>query len=348
MGTVGTARKSSIYDYVSKNGGATGIAVGGGNSIGGNANVDLSGYATLQELGLIDDKVGVLESDKADKSSTYTITEIDAFLDGKQDILTPGAGIDITNGVVSVSEAQGAQGADGPQGPQGESGAMGPQGPQGEAGATGPQGAGAQGSIGLSAYEVAYGNGFNGTESEWLGSLVGPQGSTGPQGEAGAMGPQGAGGQGSIGLSAYEVAYGNGFNGTESEWLGSLVGPQGSTGPQGEAGAIGPQGAGAQGSIGLSAYEVAYGNGFNGTESEWLGSLVGPQGSTGPQGEAGATGPQGGAGATGPQGSVGLQGSEGPQGHPGQDANLPTCPTDANYALVSKPSGKVVCVAILD
>ena len=60
----------------------------------------------------------------------------------------------------------------------------------------------------------------------------------------------------------------------------------------------GPQGpAGADGADGLSAYEVAVANGFEGTETEWLASLVGPQG---PQGEPGTTGEQGVQGPEGP------------------------------------------------
>jgi len=47
---------------------------------------------------------------------------------------------------------------------------------------------------------------------------------------------------------------------------------------------------------GDSAYEIAVQNGFEGSESEWLDSLVGPQG---PQGAQGATGPQGPQGVTG-------------------------------------------------
>ena len=56
---------------------------------------------------------------------------------------------------------------------------------------------------------------------------------------------------------------------------------------------------------GLSAYEVAVANGFEGTVEEWLLSLEGPQGvpgETGPQGEPGAQG------EPGPQGSKAYQG----------------------------------------
>lgn len=59
---------------------------------------------------------------------------------------------------------------------------------------------------------------------------------------------------------------------------------------------------------GKSAYEVAVENGFSGSESQWLASLVGPQGG---QGVAGPTGSVGPAGATGPAGSVGPAGPAG-------------------------------------
>lgn len=47
------------------------------------------------------------------------------------------------------------------------------------------------------------------------------------------------------------------------------------------------------GTRGYSAYEVAVLNGFEGTEEEWLASLVGPQGETGPDGPQGNPGPTG-------------------------------------------------------
>jgi len=60
---------------------------------------------------------------------------------------------------------------------------IGPQGPQGDQGDAGPAGAdGVSGAPGASAYEVAVANGFEGTESEWLDSLVGPQGEPGTGG----------------------------------------------------------------------------------------------------------------------------------------------------------------------
>lgn len=75
---------------------------------------------------------------------------------------------------------------------------------------------------------------------------------------------------GPAGLSAYEVAQENGFTGTQSQWLLSLVGQKGDTGATGATGATG--------SDGKSAYEVAVDNGYTGTQTEWLTSLVGPAG----------------------------------------------------------------------
>jgi hypothetical protein len=48
---------------------------------------------------------------------------------------------------------------------------------------------------------------------------VGAEGPTGPRGFQGPEGDQGL-----TGLSAYQVAQTNGFTGTESQWLDSLVG----------------------------------------------------------------------------------------------------------------------------
>lgn len=79
------------------------------------------------------------------------------------------------------------------------------------------------------------------------------------------------------------------------------------TGPRGPAGADGAPGrdgaAGSNGLDGLSAYQVARANGYGGTQTQWLASLVGAQG---PKGDTGATGPKGDMGAQGPQGMPGL------------------------------------------
>ena len=64
---------------------------------------------------------------------------------------------------------------------------------------------------------------------------------------------------------------------------------------------------GTQGPPGKSAYEIAVENGFQGTEQEWLASLVGPQGPQGPQGPRG------------PQGEQGPKGDKGDKGDKGED-----------------------------
>ncbi|SED26716.1 hypothetical protein SAMN05216532_4004 [Streptomyces sp. 2231.1] len=56
---------------------------------------------------------------------------------------------------------------------------------------------------------------------------------------------------------------------------------------------------------GKSAYELAVLNGFSGTITEWLASLVGPVGATGATGATGPQGPKGDTGATGPAGGGG-------------------------------------------
>lgn len=78
---------------------------------------------------------------------------------------------------VVVPGDQGPQGAQGPQGVQGIQGVKGDQGIQGVPGSPG-----APGADGASAYQVAVANGFVGTESQWLASLVGPQGPAGTGG----------------------------------------------------------------------------------------------------------------------------------------------------------------------
>lgn len=127
-------------------------------------------------------------------------------------------------------------------------------------------GAGAEGD---SAYEVAVNNGFVGTESQWLASLVGPQGPTGATGATGATGSTGPQGpQGTAGATGSTGATG-------------AQGPQGPKGDTGDTGATGAQGpAGATGSTGAT-------------------------GAQGPQGDPGSTGATGATGATGPTGPQG-------------------------------------------
>lgn len=83
----------------------------------------------------------------------------------------------------------------------------------------------------------------------------------------------GAGGtSGANGLSAYELAVQNGYEGTVTEWLASLQGQDGVNGLDGTNGVDGVDG--------LSAYQIAVNNGFVGTEQEWLASLHGVDGTS--------------------------------------------------------------------
>ena len=157
----------------------------------------------------------------------------------------------------------------GPAGKDGENGADGKDGENGTPGKDGENGA-----DGKSAYELAVENGYKGTLTEWLASLVGEVGPAGKDGENGADGKDGA--NGADGKSAYELAVENGFEGTLPEWLDSLVGAGGLQGEVGQ--------------DGKSAYELAVENGFEGTLTEWLASLVGADGEKGEAGENGADG----------------------------------------------------------
>lgn len=125
--------------------------------------------------------------------------------------------------------------------------------------------------------------------------MPGVPGATGARGPVGPKGDTGDNGLG--GASAYQIAVGNGFNGTEAQWLASLVGPTGVAGGQGETGMTG-----------ASAYQLAITNGFEGSEEEWLASLIGPQGI---QGEPGIQGPKGDTGAKGDTGDTGAAGADG-------------------------------------
>lgn len=105
-----------------------------------------------------------------------------------------------------------------------------------------------------------------------------------------------SGAQGIQGLSAYQVAVQHGFKGTEDEWLISLKGEKGETGPKGDKGDTGEKGA----------------TGERGPQG-----LQGERGLQGVQGEKGEQGIQGPVGPKGEQGEQGIQGIQGPQGEPG-------------------------------
>ena len=73
------------------------------------------------------------------------------------------------------------------------------------------------------------------------------------------------------------------------------------------------------GSAGLSAYEIALQNGFNGSEVDWLASLQGSDGQDGADGTPGLPGADGQDGAPGPPGADGQDGADGAPGLPGAD-----------------------------
>ncbi|HIW70994.1 MAG TPA: hypothetical protein H9875_00055 [Candidatus Levilactobacillus faecigallinarum] len=188
---------------------------------------------------------------------------------------------------------------------------------------------GKTGATGDSAYQVAVTGGYTGTETEWLASLKGEKGDTGQTGaglnlvgtvaavaDLPADQPDGTGYlvagelytstggkwtdagrlQGADGKSAYQVAVDAGYVGTEAEWLKTLVGATGETGPTGSSayelavagGYSGTQAdwlaslKGARGDSGKSAYEVAVAGGYTGNEKDWLASLIGATGADGP------------------------------------------------------------------
>lgn len=181
-----------------------------------------------------------------------------------------GSGSDGSAGAQGPQGIQGEPGVQGEQGPQGIQGATGPEGPKGDMGDTGPQGlTGPQGDVGPQGPAGETGpQGIQGIQG-----VQGETGATGPQGEVGATGPQGP--KGDTGATGPQGPQGE--QGIQGET--GATGPIGPAGPQGATGATGDTGP--QGYTGLSAYQVAQLDGFTGTESEWLDSLVGPQGAPG-------------------------------------------------------------------
>ena len=147
-------------------------------------------------------------------------------------------------------------------------------------------GGGTTGTPGESAYEIAVEQGFTGTVTQWLASLIGPAGPTGSTGPAGTAGATGA------------------------------TGPKGDTGTTGAAGATGPKGdPGDQGPAGATGTQGPKGDqGDTGPEGDP--GATGPTGATGPAGQQGEAGPAGSTGATGPQGETGDTGPQGPSGLP--------------------------------
>lgn len=137
---------------------------------------------------------------------------------------------------------------------------------------------GDKGETGASAYEVAVENGFEGTEEEWLASLKGAKGEAGKdfkivktyasvaEMEADFSNPD------SIVVEGEFVAISSNVEDPDN----AKVYVKGAT-----AFSFVTDLSGAQGIKGLSAYEVAVENGYEGTEEEWLASLKGANGTRG-------------------------------------------------------------------
>jgi hypothetical protein len=186
---------------------------------------------------------------------------------------------------------------------------------------------GEQGAAGLGAYEVWLAVGNDGTEQDFLDSLVGEPGENGLVGSDGtsvvSSGVDGA--DGTAGASAYQLWLDLGNSGTEADFIASLAGAAGSDGVDGSEGA--------QGTSGLSAFELwlhVYPDGTLDEFIEFIEGKVGPTGSDGAPGEcsigdAGPIGPQGVQGIpgvdgeAGPPGAPGLPGQDGRDGRDGQD-----------------------------
>ncbi len=152
---------------------------------------------------------------------------------------------------------------------------------------------GEDGEDGKSSYEIWLDQGNEGTEEEFLESLIGEQGEEGLNGDDG--------------LSAYEVWLAEGNTGTEQDFINSLTGPQGEQGIEGK-----------------SAYEVWIDNGNQGTEQEFIDSLKGAKGDKGEDGEKGSKG------EPGEEGPEGLPGEQGPKGEPGDSIEVEDTYIDSN------------------
>ena len=136
----------------------------------------------------------------------------------------------------------------------------------------------------LTAYDLWLTNGHEGSEQDFLDSLVGEKGADGYVGSDGLSGADGIPGK-----SAYQIWLDLGNKGTKEQFLASLTGNSGTDGVRG-----------------LSAYDLWIELGNTGTVEQFLQSLVGPAGSAGvcTVGAAGEQGPAGPAGATGATGAV--------------------------------------------
>lgn len=156
------------------------------------------------------------------------------------------------------------------------------------------------GADGLSAYQIAVINGYQGSQTEWLASLVGAKGDKGEKGNPGKefkivktfpsiAEMNGAGfSDGDFTMIASDVNDPDDgklyvWNGTSFTFIADLSGSQGIKGDTGQTGEKGDKGD--TGNQGLSAYQVAMNAGFSGSVNQWLASLVGAKGDKGDKGD---------------------------------------------------------------
>jgi len=125
---------------------------------------------------------------------------------------------------------------------------------------------GEEGEVGYSAFQIWTMAGNEGTEADFLASLVGTVGADGNNGDDGS--------------SAYQIWLTAGNAGTEVDFLASLVGQNGGEGTKGDTGVDG-----------LSAYEIWLAAGNSGTEADFLASLAGTNGGAGTNGSNGFSAP---------------------------------------------------------
>jgi len=153
---------------------------------------------------------------------------------------------------------------------------------------------------GLSAYQIAVINGYKGSQTDWLASLVGATGLKGDKGDAGKdfqivktfpsiaeMNGDGFS-DGDFTMIASDVNDPDDgklyvWNGTGFTYVADLSGSQGIKGDTGDKGDKGDKGD--TGGQGLSAYQVAVNAGFSGSVNQWLNSLVGAKGDKGDKGD---------------------------------------------------------------
>lgn len=159
---------------------------------------------------------------------------------------------------------------------------------------------GDKGDDGLSAYQIAVINGYQGSQAEWLASLIGDKGDKGEKGNPGkdfrivktfpsiaAMNGDGFS-DGDFTMIASDVNDPDDgklyvWNGTGFTYIADLSGSQGIKGDTGKTGDTGEKGD--PGDQGLSAYQVAVNAGFSGSVNQWLASLVGAKGDKGDSGK---------------------------------------------------------------